>query len=114
MKYNRKITALLTAIFCFALLFPAVHAVDHFLKDFGQKHCKHKYHIGEDEISHAHFDYEKCFKCEFRISPYTPLNWDFPIKEPRETFFAFHSFPYICFKVGFTGLCKSLRAPPAR
>lgn len=112
MKQNRGINMMIVIAFCYAILFPSVHAIEHFYEDFGKARCAHEYHEGRTEVSHAHYDLEKCFQCEFRISPHTVSSWTFQLAEDVDYTLTDHTFHYTCSTAGYTGFSKSLRAPP--
>jgi hypothetical protein len=112
MKQNRGVNIAIVIAFCYGILFPSVHAVEHFYENFAKQRCAHKYHEGKTELSHTHYDVEKCFECEFRISPHASLAWTFQLTSFREADDTYHYFHYICSKAAYSGFYKSLRAPP--
>ena len=56
-----------SAALVFALLFPSVHAVQHFQHESTVKKCVHE-HSNRHEITHEHNNFHHCFICGFGVN----------------------------------------------
>lgn len=96
----------------FAISFQSVHSFEHLKKQFSEKECIHVYHKHKTEINHSHYDFEKCFVCDFTFHPSS-----FDFKEQFQfivkNFWPFSNSNY-CLKINdfFIGKNFRLRAPP--
>ena len=106
------INALMSVVILFAIFFQSVHSYEHLVKKISEKKCLHK-HVADKEITHRHNDFDKCFVCEFSFSSY--INADFK-SFLFQNDFQFYKNPIYFFRTSnsyFSGICYSLRGPPA-
>lgn len=54
----------------FSILFQSLHTYSHFVKQFSQTECHHKYNVTHTEITHQHHDFEQCTVCHFTFGSY--------------------------------------------
>ncbi len=110
-KRHQIINSLMSVVILFAILFQSLHSYEHLVKEISEKKCEHK-HISDQQITHQHQDFDKCFVCEFAFSSYISNKiQSFSIS--NDSFF--HKIDSFSFKDSisfFKGISYSLRGPP--
>ncbi|PRZ20323.1 hypothetical protein BC624_11212 [Flavobacterium granuli] len=57
-------------IVLFSILYQSLHMYEHFVKQFSEKVCHHKYSGKQAEITHQHHKIEHCNVCHFTFGAY--------------------------------------------
>ena len=113
MKKKQLLISLSLAVtVLFSILLQSVHAYDHFVKQFSQTECHHKYNRSNAEISHSHHQgFDDCKVCHFTFGSYiSAVGFAYKLKTN------FATFPYFP-ETGdaiilFSGSLYSHRGPP--
>jgi hypothetical protein len=53
-----------------SILAQGLHTYEHFLKQFAQAECHHKYNVTHTEITHQHHNFDDCKVCHFTFGSY--------------------------------------------
>ncbi len=54
----------------FSIFFQSLHTYVHFVEQFAQTECHHKYNVTHTEITHQHHAFEQCTVCHFSFGSY--------------------------------------------
>lgn len=98
-------------IVLFSILFQSLHVYEHFVKQFSEEVCHHKYNGTQAEITHQHHNLDHCNVCHFTFGAYiSPEVFVYKLNSN------FKQVPYF-FKIGkaiisFSGSLYSHRGPP--
>ena len=95
----------------FSILIQSLHTYTHFVEQFAQTECQHKYNVTHTEITHQHHSFEQCSVCHFTFGSYV---------SPETFTYKFYSnyklIPYFLRTTEkitlFSGSLYSLRGPP--
>lgn len=113
MKKKQLIISLSLAVtVLFSILVQSLHTYEHFVKQFAEAECHHKYSYGEPEITHQHHNFDDCKVCHFTFGSYiTPQVFSYSLHSNYE------QTPYFFEKgktfISFPGSLYSLRGPPS-
>ncbi|MEZ7499660.1 hypothetical protein QO200_13040 [Flavobacterium sp. Arc3] len=112
MKKKQLVISLsLSLTVLFSILFQSLHTYEHFVKQFSETECHHKYSNGEPEITHQHHNFDDCKVCHFTFGSYvSPDVFVYSLQSN------FENTPYFFEKVktfiSFPGSLYSPRGPP--
>ncbi|WP_369769646.1 hypothetical protein [Flavobacterium sp. WC2416] len=101
----------LALIIVFSILFQSLHTYEHFVKQFSQTECHHKYNVTHTEITHKHHNFDNCKVCHFTFGSYvSPLQFYYTLHSN------YQSLPYFFENgetvISFSGSLYSHRGPP--
>jgi hypothetical protein len=111
-KKQLTISLSLAVTVLFSILLQSLHTYGHFVEQFSQTECHHKYSGTGAEISHSHHhSFDDCKVCHFTFGSYiSPVDFAYKLNEN------FAKRP--CFLetgetiISFSGSLYSLRGPP--
>jgi hypothetical protein len=113
-KKQRIISISLVVAVLLSILLQSLHTYGHFVKQFSQTECHHKYNVTGADITHSHHhSFDDCKVCHFTFGSYiSPVDFAYKLNEN------FAKLP--CFLetgetiIIFSGSLYSLRAPPVK
>jgi hypothetical protein len=113
MKKKQIIISLSLAVtVLLSILLQSLHTYGHFVKQFSQTECQHKYSVTNAEISHSHHhSFDDCKVCHFTFGSYnSPVEFAYKLNEN------FAKPPYFLETreaiISFSGSLYSHRGPP--
>ncbi|HEY4618437.1 MAG TPA: hypothetical protein VIH09_09615 [Flavobacterium sp.] len=114
MKKKQLLISLSLAVtVLFSILLQSVHAYDHFVKQFSQSECHHKYNGSNPEITHQHHNFEDCKVCHFTFGSYvSPVEFAYKLNSNFEVFSC--SFATADAVISFSGSLYAHRGPPVK
>jgi hypothetical protein len=112
MKKKQLIISLSLAVtVLFSILLQSFHTYEHFVKQFSQKECHHKYNGNSPEITHQHHNFDDCKVCHFTFGTYiSAVAFSYKLNSN------FKTVPYFLATadaiISFSGSLYSHRGPP--
>ncbi|WP_091428373.1 hypothetical protein [Flavobacterium degerlachei] len=112
MKKKQLIISLSLAVtVLFTILSQSFHTYEHFVKQFSQTECHHKYNGNGPEITHQHHKFDDCKVCHFTFGSYiSPVEFAYKLNSNFKTFTYFHETADAI--IVFSGSLYSHRGPP--
>ena len=96
----------------FSILFQSLHTYEHFVKQFSQTECHHKYNVTHTEITHQHHSFDDCKVCHFTFGSYVS-----PAQFTYKLYSNYKLIPYFLETgatfISFSGSLYAHRGPPA-
>ena len=82
-KKQLTISLSLAVTVLFSILLQSIHTYGHFVKQFSQTECHHKYNLTGAEISHSHHhSFDDCKVCHFTFGSYiSPVEFAYKLNE---------------------------------
>lgn len=110
-KKQLLISISLAVTVLFAILLQSFHTYGHFVKQFLQTECHHKYNGTNPEITHQHHNFDDCKVCHFTFGSYIS-----PIEFANKLNTNYAALPYFLESgdaiISFSGSLYSHRGPP--
>jgi hypothetical protein len=113
MKKKQLIISLsLTVTVLFSILLQSVHTYGHFVEQFSQTECQHKYNVTAAEISHSHHhSFDDCKVCHFTFGSYiSPVDFAYKLEKNFAKLACFFETGEAI--ISFSGSLYSYRGPP--